>query len=61
LTVLNTIRAREFRVPVIMVTAESSRPRVLEAIHAGASDYLIKPFDSVTLRKKVATFLVSKD
>ncbi len=56
LRVLKAIRARKFRMPVIMVTAEASRPRVVEAIRAGASDYLIKPFDSVTLRKKVATF-----
>ncbi len=56
LAVLKTIRARKFRMPVIMVTAEASRPRVIEAIHAGASDYLIKPFESVDLRRKVATF-----
>ena len=53
LAVLKTIRARQFRLPVIMVTAEAGKSRVLEAIQAGASDYLIKPFESAALRAKV--------
>ena len=42
--------------PVIMVTAESDKGQVLTALQAGASDYLIKPFDSMVLRKKVKKF-----
>jgi two-component system chemotaxis response regulator CheY len=56
LAVLKTVRSRGLRIPVIMVTAEADRTRVLEAIGAGASDYLIKPFDSTTLREKVKRF-----
>jgi two-component system chemotaxis response regulator CheY len=56
LAVLKLVRARGFRVPVIMVTAAAEKSRVLEAIQAGASDYLIKPFEPATLREKVEKF-----
>ncbi|MFT5523657.1 MAG: two-component system chemotaxis response regulator CheY [Pirellulaceae bacterium] len=39
--------------PVIMITAESTKGSVIDAIRAGVSDYLIKPFDPVTLREKL--------
>ena len=56
MAVLKILRSRGFDVPVIMITAEADRSHVLEAIHAGASDYLIKPFDYRTLREKVMRF-----
>ena len=56
LEVLKIIRSRGYQLPVIMVTAECGRTRVLEALQAGASDYLVKPFESATLRAKVARF-----
>jgi len=40
-------------VPIVMVTTESERHTVIEAIQAGVSDYLIKPFDSELLKKKL--------
>jgi two-component system chemotaxis response regulator CheY len=56
LAILKILRARGFRKPVVMVTAEAGRLRVLEALHAGASDYLVKPFESASLRRKVEKF-----
>jgi two-component system chemotaxis response regulator CheY len=53
LAVLKTIRSRSLHLPVIMVTAEAGKSRVVAAIRAGASDYLVKPFQSVSLREKV--------
>jgi len=47
------LQASGFRVPVVMVTTEAEKSRVLQAIQAGVSDYLIKPFTSETLRQKV--------
>jgi two-component system chemotaxis response regulator CheY len=41
------------RIPVIMVTGEAQRDRVVEAISAGARSYVVKPFTSETLRQKV--------
>ena len=54
LDVLKTIRAQSSAVPVVMVTVKNERGQILEAIHAGASDYLIKPFESNALRGKLA-------
>ena len=57
LDVLRSIRDRDAEVPVIMVTAAGSdRSQVLEATEAGATDYLLKPFHSATLRKKLEKF-----
>jgi two-component system chemotaxis response regulator CheY len=57
LAVLKIVRSQGLRIPVIMITAESDRSCVLEAIRAGASDYLIKPFDATALREKVKKVL----
>jgi two-component system chemotaxis response regulator CheY len=40
-------------VPFIMVTAEGRRERVVEAVKAGASNYIVKPFNAATLREKL--------
>ena len=40
-------------IPVIMVTGEAQKGRVVEAIHAGARNYIVKPFTRETLRQKV--------
>jgi two-component system, chemotaxis family, chemotaxis protein CheY len=53
LAILKNIRKRGVELPVIMVTAEAGRSRVLEALRAGANDYLIKPFEVEALRRKV--------
>ncbi len=53
LQVLRDVRARGSRIPIIMVTAEAERGRVLNALRAGASDYVLKPFEIESLREKV--------
>jgi len=53
LDVLKAIRARRSRVPIIMVTAKAEREQILQALHVGASDYLIKPFEIDALREKL--------
>jgi two-component system chemotaxis response regulator CheY len=57
LDVVAAIRAEGSQVPIIMITAEAKTGRVLEAIRAGVSDYLVKPFDSSTLQKKLRTLV----
>ncbi len=54
LEILRQLRSQGSEVPVIMVTAEAMRDQVLQAIQAGATEYLIKPFEAATLRAKVA-------
>jgi len=44
-------------IPVIMVTAVASRDNVLEAIHTGVTNYIVKPFTPNTLEKKLKEVL----
>jgi len=59
LELVKDIRGVDTNVPVVMVTTEGERSRVLEAIQAGVSDYLLKPFTSDSLREKLDKFNVS--
>lgn len=51
------IRATGSTAPIIMVTTEAEKSRVLEAIQAGVNDYLVKPFTADDLRKKLEKFV----
>ena len=50
---LRNIREAGKKVPVIMVTTEAEKSRVIEAIKTGANEYLIKPFSPEQLAAKV--------
>jgi two-component system chemotaxis response regulator CheY len=50
------IRALGSRVPIFMITTEAEKSRVLEAIQAGVSDYLVKPFTAEMLREKLEKY-----
>ena len=43
--------------PFIMVTAESKTENVVAAKAAGVSNYIIKPFNAETLKKKIESVL----
>lgn len=45
--------AKLAKMPVLMVTAESSREQIIEAAKAGVSGYIIKPFTADTLKEKL--------
>src|SRR4051794_17839518 len=50
-------RARSARTPIIFLTAVSTDiSQVMRGYEAGAVDYVLKPFDPVVLRSKVAVF-----
>ena len=40
-------------IPVIMVTSESEKTKIIEAIQAGAANYVVKPFQADTLKEKI--------
>jgi two-component system chemotaxis response regulator CheY len=40
-------------VPVLMVTAEAKKENILEAVQAGVSNYIVKPFSAETLQEKL--------
>lgn len=55
--VLRTLRQSGNKTPVVMVTTEAEKSRVIEAIKCGANEYLIKPFSPDQLAAKVRTLV----
>ncbi len=53
ITFLKTLRAQGNKTPVIMCTTESEKSRVIQAIQAGASNYVVKPFSTETMAEKI--------
>ena len=59
LELLKAVRADENlkRLPVMMLTAEAKREQIVEAVQAGVSGYVIKPFTAITLKEKIEKIL----
>ncbi|GHV83733.1 response regulator [Spirochaetia bacterium] len=53
---LRKVRAIEQykNLPIIMVTSESARYNVVEALKSGATDYIIKPINDKNFRDKIS-------
>jgi two-component system chemotaxis response regulator CheY len=53
---LRAIRADEKlkTTPVLMVTAEAQQSNLVEAVQAGVSNYIVKPFTAEILQEKIA-------
>ena len=45
--------ARFKTLPLILITTENEKARIVEAITAGASNYIVKPFTTESLRAKL--------
>lgn len=60
LSLLKEIRQRDKDIPVIMITTEAERARVVMAIQAGVSDYLVKPFTPDALKDKLERWVTVK-
>lgn len=54
---LREIRNSGSTVPVIMITTEAEKSKVIEAIQAGVTDYLSKPFEQDELRDKLEKYV----
>lgn len=52
---LRAIRADEKlkAIPVLMVTAEAQKENLIEAIQAGVSNYIVKPFSAEVVQEKM--------
>ena len=52
---LRAIRADDSlkAIPVLMVTAEAQKENLIEAIQAGVSNYIVKPFTAEVLQEKM--------
>ena len=52
---LNKVRAMSDyqELPIVMVTSEAAKYQVVEALQAGATDYIIKPIQEKTFKGKI--------
>lgn len=57
LDLLKALRAQGNAIPFIMVTAESKTESVIEAKQAGVTNYIVKPYNAVTLKSKLVSVL----
>ncbi len=57
LELLKEIRGSGSTVPVIMITTEGEKGKVIEAIQAGVTDYLCKPFEQDELQAKLDKYV----
>jgi two-component system chemotaxis response regulator CheY len=60
LELCTAIRETGSAVPIFMITTEAETSRVMEAIQAGASDYLVKPFEQDVLLDKLQKYVSVK-
>jgi two-component system response regulator FlrC len=56
---LKNMQHKYSETPVLLMTAFGTIPKAVEAMQAGAADYLIKPFDAEALVSKVADYVVA--
>ncbi len=47
-------------IPVLMVTTMAEKENIIQAIQAGVTNYVVKPFDAPTLQKKIEQVLGQK-
>lgn len=57
ITLVRKIRETDRKLPLVMVTTEAEKSRVLEAIKAGVNNYVVKPFTAETLSEKITQTL----
>ncbi|MEM9082721.1 MAG: response regulator [Planctomycetota bacterium] len=53
LTFAKQYRAKGEKTPIIMVTTEAEKSRVIEAIKAGVNNYVVKPFTPDILGQRI--------
>jgi DNA-binding response OmpR family regulator len=58
--VLKKVRQAKINIPIIICTSSGKRETIIEAITAGANDYLVKPFLPINLEQKIYTLFNSK-
>jgi two-component system, chemotaxis family, chemotaxis protein CheY len=57
ITLIRKVRETDRQLPLVMVTTEAEKSRVLEAIKAGVNNYVVKPFTAETLSEKITQTL----
>lgn len=60
ISLLKNLRAIETykKTPILMISTENEKSTIIQAIMAGATDYIIKPYDPAVVKEKVLTKLL---
>ena len=53
ITLVRKVRETDQALPMIMVTTEAEKAKVIEALKAGVNNYVVKPFTAETLSEKI--------
>ena len=53
ITLVRKVRESDKSLPMIMVTTEAEKSRVVEALKAGVNNYVVKPFTAEILAEKI--------
>ena len=53
LELVKTIRAKDKKVPIVMITTEGGKGEVITALKAGVNNYIVKPFSAEILKEKL--------
>ena len=53
ITLVKKVREKDKTLPIIMVTTEAEKSRVIEALNAGVNNYVVKPFTAEALSEKI--------
>ena len=54
---LKEIRAMGKTMPIVMVTTEAEKARIVQAVQAGATNYIIKPFEPEAFVEKIGAII----
>lgn len=53
LELVQTIRAKNKTIPIVMITTEGGKGEVITALKAGVNNYIVKPFSADILKEKL--------
>ena len=53
LELVKTIRAKDKKIPIVMITTEGGKGEVITALKAGVNNYIVKPFSADVLKEKL--------
>ena len=54
---VQSVRAQQVQLPILMVTTNAAKEDIVQALQAGVNNYVVKPFTPDTLREKIEALL----
>jgi two-component system chemotaxis response regulator CheY len=54
---VQSVRAQNASIPILMVTTNAAKEDIVQALQAGVNNYVVKPFTPETLKEKIESLL----